>query len=119
MTISRALTVVFAAVGLFLGCASASAWTADFSVTCENGRNYSLRTRAVSDEGDLVTGHLMLAPRRSVHVRLIPMGVGYRYAGKGVWLDGIREAAVLNFSNSHQIACTVLPVGVTAVRALN
>jgi hypothetical protein len=47
------------------------------------------------------------------------MGVGYRYAGKGVWLDGIREAAVLNFSNSHQIACTVLPVGVTAVRALN
>lgn len=106
------------AVALILGSASPSlAW--DFNVACENGRNYLLHTRAVSDDGDLVTGYLTLAPGRAVHVRLIPMGIGYRYAGVGVWLDGIRDTAVLNFSNVEQIPCTVLPIGVTAVRALN
>lgn len=96
----------------------AAAWS-DFNVACENGGNYTLRARAVSDEGDLVTGYLHLAPRRAVHVRLVPMGIGYRYAGPGVWLDGIRETAVLNFSNAEQIPCTVTPLGTVAVRARN
>jgi hypothetical protein len=36
------------------------------------------------------------------------MGVGYRYAGPGVWLDGFGENALLNFGNHNQIACTLL-----------
>ena len=111
---------MLAAAALILGAATPSmAWTSDFNVACENGRNYTLSTRAVSEDADLVTGYLHLAPGRAVHVRLVPMGMGYRYAGVGVWLDGIREAAVLNFSNTEQVPCTVLPVGVAAVRALN
>ncbi len=37
----------------------------------------------------------------------MPMGVGYRYAGRGVWLDGKRENALLNFGPHSQIACTI------------
>jgi len=32
------------------------------------------------------------------------MGVGYRYAGRGIWLDGFRENALLNFGKHAQIA---------------
>ena len=119
VALRRVRAGVLGFAGLLLAAAPASAWTGEFNVACENGRNYPLTTRAVSEDGDLVTGYLTLSPRRAVHVRLIPMGVGYRYAGVGVWLDGIREAAVLNFSNTEQVPCTVLPIAVTAVRALN
>jgi hypothetical protein len=35
------------------------------------------------------------------------MGVGYRYAGPGIWLDGYRENALLNFGTHSQVACTI------------
>jgi hypothetical protein len=35
------------------------------------------------------------------------MGVGYRYAGRGFWLDGYRDNAVLNFGKQSQVACTI------------
>lgn len=74
---------------------------------CENGREYPLCPIAVSVVGEVVTASLFTSPRSSMHVRLIPMGVGYRYAGRGVWLDGFRENALLNFGKHGQVACTI------------
>jgi hypothetical protein len=75
--------------------------------TCENGRQYPLCPIAVSVVGEVVTASLHTGHRGSTHVRLVPMGVGYRYAGRGVWLDGFRENALLNFGKHSQIACTI------------
>ncbi len=74
---------------------------------CENGREYPLCPIAVSVVGEVVTASLYTSPHSATHVRLIPMGVGYRYAGRGVWLDGKRENALLNFGKHSQIACTI------------
>jgi|SRR5580698_3808790 hypothetical protein len=74
---------------------------------CENGREYPLCPIAVTVAGEVVTASLYTSPHSAMHVRLIPMGVGYRYAGRGVWLDGFRENALLNFGKSTQIACTL------------
>jgi len=74
---------------------------------CENGRAYPLCPIAVSVAGEIVTAALFTSPHSSMHVRLIPMGVGYRYAGRGIWLDGFRENALLNFGKHDQIACTI------------
>ena len=63
--------------------------------------------RAVSISGDLVTGYLVLSPHNAVHIRLIPMAEGYRYAGRGVWFDGLRGLAVLNLGKSQAIPCSV------------
>ena len=53
-------------------------------LSCENGRDYPLHPLAVSREFDLVTGYLLVTGHgRGVHMRLIPMGSGYRYAGRG------------------------------------
>jgi hypothetical protein len=74
---------------------------------CENGRQYPLCPIAVSVLGEVITASLYTSPRGATHVRLIPMGVGYRYAGRGVWLDGKRENALLNFGKHSQTACTI------------
>jgi len=83
-------------------------------LSCENGSRYALRPLAVSEEGDLVTAQLSLGNRGGLHVRLIPMGAGYRYAGRGVWFDGWHESVYLYLSKYRPIACTV--VGPEAVR---
>jgi hypothetical protein len=75
--------------------------------TCENGQQYPLCPIAVSIVGEVVTGSLYTGGRYPTHVRMIPMGVGYRYAGRGIWLDGFRENALLNFGNHTQVACTI------------
>ena len=80
---------------------------ADFAISCENGTNYRLSSGPVAPPGDIVTAHLYLTPRHALPVRLIPMGIGYRYAGRGVWLDGIREHALLYLSKYHPLACIV------------
>jgi hypothetical protein len=77
-------------------------------LSCENGSEYPIRPIAVSDEGDLVTGYLVIGQRQGVHIRLIPMGGGYRYAGRGVWFDGARENVYLYLSKYRPIACTVV-----------
>ena len=74
---------------------------------CENGRQYPLCPIAVSIAGEVVTASLYTSPRGATRVRMIPMGVGYRYAGRGVWLDGKHENALLNFGKHSQIACTI------------
>ena len=80
----------------------------DFVLACENGRNYPLRATAVSVTGDLVAGYLAIGRRHSAHVRLVPMGAGYRYAGLGFWVDGWRQEAVLHLGKHTAVNCTVL-----------
>jgi hypothetical protein len=76
-------------------------------LSCENGGRYALHPIAVSDEGDLVAGQLVLGRGQGLRVRLIPMGGGYRYAGRGVWFDGWRESVYLFLSKHRPVACTV------------
>ena len=46
--------------------------------TCDNGQQYPLCPIAVSIAGEVVTGALYTGHRYATHVRMIPMGVGYR-----------------------------------------
>jgi hypothetical protein len=80
---------------------------AAFAISCENGGQYRLTSGVVAIPGDVVTAHLYLRPHHAVKVRLIPMGEGYRYAGRGVWLDGIREHALLYTHKYRPVACVV------------
>jgi hypothetical protein len=77
------------------------------TLVCENGHRYPLCPAAVTDSGDLVTGHLKLSPKNAAHVRLVPSGVGYRYIGRGLWLDGVGQDATLNLGTHRSFACTV------------
>jgi hypothetical protein len=88
--------------------ALAGGYCSDLALTCENGQTYPLCPIAISDEGEVVTAHLALGPGRGVHVRLIPLGNGYRYAGRGIWFDGIRQEATLNFGMRSSVQCKVL-----------
>lgn len=74
---------------------------------CENGRQYPLCPIAVSIAGEVVTASLHTGHSGGVHVRMVPMGVGYRYAGRGIWVDGFRGNALLNFGKHSQVACTI------------
>lgn len=76
-------------------------------LSCDNGRTYPLVARAVTTDGDVVTGYIVFSPRRSVHVRLVPMEEGYRYAGRGVWLDGVRGTAELNLGKHSVVSCNI------------
>jgi hypothetical protein len=78
-------------------------------LACENGQNYPIQPQAVSREGDLVTGYLLrTGTGRAVQLRLMPMGVGYRYAGQGIWFDGLRGTAVLNWGQRDAVSCSVM-----------
>jgi hypothetical protein len=66
-------------------------------LACENGRNYPIHPAAVSDEGDLVSGYIVVGPHRAIPIRLVPMGEGYRYAGRGIWFDGVDGDAELDW----------------------
>lgn len=94
-------------LGLMLPPGTRSGSCSEIVLTCENGREYPLCPIAVSVAGELVTASLYTAPHHATYVRLVPMGVGYRYAGKGIWLDGLRGNALLNFGNRSSVACTV------------
>jgi hypothetical protein len=88
--------------------ARAGGYCSDMALTCENGRTYPLCPIAVSDEGEVVTAQLVLGRGRGLHVRLMPLGIGYRYAGRGVWFDGVRQNATLNFGMHSSVQCTVV-----------
>jgi hypothetical protein len=102
--------VATAALGVTALPANARTETGSLSLACSNGHTYGLSPRAVAIDRDLVTGYLHLSPRHAVHVRLIPMGDGYRYAGRGIWLDGIRGEATLHFGKHRSVDCSVSPV---------
>ena len=75
----------------------------------KTGANIRIRPIAVSRENDLVTGYMLMTGHgHGVHMRLIPMGSGYRYAGPGVWFDGLRGNAVLNWGTPAEVPCKVL-----------
>jgi hypothetical protein len=104
LTRAAGAAFMLALVGSFGSIAHAAP---DYVATCENGRSYPIRARAVTVDGDLVTGYLYTGRHRGAHIRLVPMGAGYRYITRGVWLDGWREDAELNFGKHHPLACTV------------
>ena len=102
------------AIGADVGAAGYRPRAEKMWLACENGRNYPIRPLAVSREYDLVTGYLLsTGSGHSIHVRLVPMGVGYRYAGRGVWFDGLRGEAVLNWGTRRAVPCTVEREGPT------
>jgi hypothetical protein len=68
--------------------AFAASTCAGMALSCENGRAYPVCPIAVSIDGALVTGRLGLSPGRGVQIRLVPMGVGYRYVGRNIWFEG-------------------------------
>ena len=100
-------TAAGADLGLMTSGPSAVGSCSEIVFACENGRQYPLCPIAVSIAGEVVTASLYTGPHSAMHVRMIPMGVGYRYAGRGIWLDGFRENALLNFGKHSQVACTI------------
>lgn len=76
-------------------------------LNCEDGRTYPFCPIAVTEFGEIVTGRLIVGSGQGVHVRLVPMGVGYRYAGRGIWFDGLRRQAILNFGKYRSVSCLV------------
>jgi len=106
------LKIVFAAVlmiglGTGQGMAAGGGLCSTLRLSCENGQNYPICPIAVSSEGELVTGQLVLGRGSGIHVRLVPMGDGYRYIGRGVWFDGLHNEAALTLSKNRTVACTV------------
>ena len=78
-------------------------------LACQDGRNYPIHPIGVSRENELVTGYLVTTGTgQGVHMRLMPMGNGYRYAGKGIWFDGLRGEAVLNWGSRNEVSCSVV-----------
>ena len=76
-----------------------------FDFACENARTYGLCPIGVNDVGELVTGTLTSPGPH--YVREIPMGNGYRYAGRGIWFDGKGPAGRLFFGPTRSVACIV------------
>ena len=99
--------VVIAGFAVVLGSLAANAGGACLGIrlSCENGRNYLVCPIAVSDAGEIVSASLAVSPHRGVYVRLVPMGVGYRYIGHGVWVNGVDRTAILNFGENRGIFC--------------
>jgi hypothetical protein len=111
MIISRrhkfAISLFSAVISASYMTGSARADCADFVLSCDNGRDYPFCPRAISSAGDVVTGTLTVAPHAAVKLRLIPLGVGYRYAGRGIWFDGFQNAAQLFLRKDVATSCTV------------
>ena len=84
--------------------ASAAAYCKTITLVCENARTYGLCPIGITDVGELVTARLTPGP---TYVRLIPMGNGYRYAGRGIWFDGKGDVGRLFFGHHHSVACAV------------
>ncbi|RED41939.1 hypothetical protein BJ123_102108 [Rhodopseudomonas thermotolerans] len=78
-----------------------------FAVSCANGGNYLLKSGPVAEPGQIVTARFYFNPHRAASVRLIPMGNGYRYAGRDFWIDGIRDQALLYLRKHEPIPCVV------------
>lgn len=104
---SGAMSAKAADLGLMVSPGTTLGACSEIVLTCENGREYPICPIAVAVTGELVTATIYTAPHRATYVRLVPMGVGYRYAGKGIWLDGLRGNALLNLSKNSAVACTV------------
>lgn len=79
------------------------------ALACQDGSNYPIQPIAVSREGDLVTGYMLrTGTGHAVRLRLVPMANGYRYEGGGIWFDGVRNRAVLNWGRPTAVPCDVV-----------
>ena len=112
MTAARLLLAIAGLATAFMGYpgtpAQAQPSCAGFTLSCEDGRAYSFCPTAISDVGDIVAANLTAQSRSwTAHLRLVPMGVGYRYVGHQIWLDGDYGQAVLNFGKHHAVACAI------------
>ena len=77
-------------------------------LSCENGESYPILATAVTAQGELVTGYIVIPRKHTIHIRLAPMKHGYRYTGHVIWLDGVRRVAEINGGGKNQyLACTV------------
>jgi hypothetical protein len=85
-----------------------------FALACENGETYPFQVAAVSQIGEVVTGYVSIG-RRPIHVRLMPMGDGYRYAGVNLWFDGKDDVAILYFGKAGAVNCKVVRQEIDAV----
>ena len=106
-------SVTAADLGLMAG---SGGYRATLALSCDNGRVYPLRVRAVSEANEIVTAYLSTGYGQT-HVRLIPMGNGYRYAGRGIWFDGKYDTVVLYFGLYSSLSCQVVRDGDSAVVA--
>ena len=106
---ASALALVSAAVTLGQpDRASAGGNFPNLSLACENGRDYPIRIGAVSRLDDMVTGFIQVGRHQTIHIRLMPMGDGYRYAGRGIWFDGLGDDAILFWGTPHAVACKLV-----------
>ena len=97
--------VGIAALLAFSAVAPAAATESGISVSCSNGHTYYFIPHARTVRDEIVTGQLVLAPHRRVEMRLIPKGDGYRYAGRGIWLDGVGPVATLVIWKGAPLSC--------------
>ena len=101
---SLAWTGTAFADGIDLPRKAAVAACSPITLVCENTRSYGICPIAVTDAGELVTGRMSPG---FIHMRFVPMGVGYRYIGKGIWFDGHGPAGRLFFGSHRSVACQV------------
>src|SRR5690348_13549455 len=94
-----------AADGIDVPHVKAATYCNTITLVCENARSYGLCPIAVTDAGELMTARL--TSPGPLYVREIPMGYGYRYAGKGIWFDGKGTAGRLFFGPNRSVACNV------------
>ena len=109
--ILTALAVALVPVTMTLGQpnrASAERYFPRLMLSCENGRDYPIRIGAVSRLDDMVTGFIQVGRHQGIHIRLMPMGDGYRYSGRDIWFDGVRNEAVLYWGTPAAVACSVI-----------
>ena len=79
------------------------------ALACHDGSNYPIQPIAVSRDGDLVTGYMLrTGTGRTIRLRLVPMGNGFRYEGGGIWFDGVRNRVVLNWGRAGAVSCEVV-----------
>jgi hypothetical protein len=90
--------------GIDLPRKAAVAACSPITLACENSRSYGICPIAVTDAGELVTASMSPG---LIHMRLVPMGVGYRYIGKGIWFDGKDRFGRLFFGSHRSVACEV------------
>jgi hypothetical protein len=94
-----------AADGIDVPRARAAAYCNTITLVCENAHRYGLCPIGVTDVGELMTARLTTPGPH--YVREVPMGYGYRYAGKGIWFDGKGTAGRLFFGPNRSVACNV------------
>jgi hypothetical protein len=107
MKVSQLKVAFAAAVMIILGTGQgvAGGLCSYLRLSCENV-DYPICPIAVSNEANWSPDNWCW-DGRGIHIRLVPMGDGYRYIGRGIWFDGLFSQAALTLSKNTTVACTV------------